>query len=66
MVYHCRDAVSLATALTRMLKEQLARKACRCDAWEKDVEVEKMVTSTEIKQEIPWMKPLRVSDSAGS
>lgn len=66
LVYQCGGAVSLATALTQMCEEQLARKAHGCDAWEGDMEAEKMVISTEIRQKSPCKKPLRVSDSAGS
>jgi len=65
-VYQCRGALSLATALTRMCEEQLARNARACDAWEGDAEAEKTVTSTQIRQNSPCKKPLRVSGSAGS
>lgn len=46
LAYQCGGAVSPATALAATQKKQLARKACGCDAWEGDVEAEKMVTST--------------------
>lgn len=66
LVYQWEGAVSLATALTRMCKEQLTWKACACDVWEGDTEEEYMVISTEIRQDSACRKPLGVSDSAVS